>query len=105
VPVLARLVTLPGHHVRRGERHRGAVADVVVGAAQRRADQDWLRRRYLAEHASLQELAGEIGCSIRAVRHALSEAQVPLRPQGQWTGRRSSPRAPADTKPQDGLDP
>jgi AraC-like DNA-binding protein len=57
------------------------------------ADQDWLRRRYLAEHASLQELAGEIGCSIRAVRKALAEAQVPMRPQGQWKGRRSSTRA------------
>jgi AraC-like DNA-binding protein len=56
------------------------------------ADQDWLRRRYLTEHASLQELAGEIGCSIRAVRNALAEAQVPMRPQGEWKGRRSSRR-------------
>jgi hypothetical protein len=52
------------------------------------ADQDWLRRRYLAEHASLPELAGEIGCSMRAVRNALAEARVPMRPQGRWKGRR-----------------
>jgi hypothetical protein len=51
------------------------------------ADQDWLRRRYLGEHASLPELAGEIGCSIRAVRNALADAQVPMRPQGQWKGQ------------------
>jgi AraC-like DNA-binding protein len=61
------------------------------------ADRDWLRRRYLGEHASLHELAGEIGCSIRAVRNALAEAQVSMRPQGQWKGRPSSRRAPADT--------
>jgi AraC-like DNA-binding protein len=63
------------------------------------ADQEWLRRRYLAEHASLPELAREIGCSIRAVRTALTEAQVPMRPQGQWKGRRLSTGASADTTP------
>src|SRR3954447_4533536 len=56
-------------------------------------DKDWLRRRYLGEQASLPELAGEIGYSIRAVRNALAEAQVPMRPQGQWKGRRAIDRA------------
>jgi hypothetical protein len=61
------------------------------------ADQDWRCAGYVGEHASLQEFVGEIGCSNRAVRHALTEAQVPMRPQGQWKCRRSSTRAPADT--------
>jgi hypothetical protein len=46
----------------------------------------------------LQELAGEIGCSIRAVRKARAEAQVSLRPQGQWKAGPSPTRAPVDTK-------
>jgi DNA-directed RNA polymerase specialized sigma24 family protein len=53
-------------------------------------DHDWLRRRYLDEGASLRELAVEIGCSIRAVRKALAEAQVTLRPQGRWVKRSSN---------------
>jgi len=62
-------------------------------ADRRGADKDWLRRRYLGEQASRPELAGEIGCSIRAVRNALAEARVPMRPQGQWKGRRAIDRA------------
>jgi hypothetical protein len=34
---------------------------------------------------------------IRAVHNALVPAQVPMHPQGQWKGRRSSTRAPADS--------
>jgi hypothetical protein len=51
---------------------------------------DWLRRRYLDEGASLRELAVQIGCSMRAVRKALAEAQVTPRPQGRWVKRSSN---------------
>jgi hypothetical protein len=54
------------------------------------ADHDWPRRRYLDEGASQRELAVEIGCSIRAVRTALAEAQVTPRPQGRWVKRSST---------------
>ena len=57
-------------------------------------DHDWLRHRYLEEGASLQELAVEIGCSIRAVRRALAEARVRPRPQGRRV-KRSSTTEPA----------
>jgi len=48
-------------------------------------DHAWLRRRYLDGGRSQRELAGEIGCSIRAVRRAFTKAQIPSRPQGQHT--------------------
>jgi hypothetical protein len=53
-------------------------------------DHDWLRRRYLDEEASQRELAVQIGCSIRAVRKALADAQVTPRPQGRRVKRSST---------------
>ena len=43
------------------------------------------------EGASLRELAVEIGCSIRAIRKALAEAQVTPRPLGRWVNRLYGP--------------
>jgi AraC-like DNA-binding protein len=44
----------------------------------RLGDHSWLRRRYLDEAASLNDLAGEIGCSMTAVRTALTVADALL---------------------------
>jgi hypothetical protein len=71
-------VGIPGPRPTRGRPRRFAEL----------GDHEWLRRRYLDEEASQQELAVEIGCSIPAVRKALAEAQVTVTPRAQ--GRRSS---------------
>jgi AraC-like DNA-binding protein len=48
-------------------------------------DSPWLRHRYRDQGRSQQELAAEIGCSIRAVRKALAKAQIPSRRPGRHT--------------------
>jgi transposase-like protein len=45
-------------------------------------DAEWLRRRYVEDGASLDDLAAEIGCQKSALRGALAAAGVRPRPRG-----------------------
>ncbi len=45
-------------------------------------DNDWLRRRYVQEHATIPELAGEIGCSNQSVSRFLERAGIAARRRG-----------------------
>jgi hypothetical protein len=43
---------------------------------------DWLRRRYLVEMATIPEIATELGCSNQSVSRFLKRAAIPTRPRG-----------------------
>jgi DNA-binding transcriptional ArsR family regulator len=45
-------------------------------------DAEWLRRRYLDDEASLDDIAAELGCQKSTLRQALAAAAVPTRPPG-----------------------
>src|SRR4051812_24125233 len=45
-------------------------------------DVEWLRRRYVEDGASLDDMAGEIGCQKSTLRQALAAAGVLTRPRG-----------------------
>ncbi|WP_394278380.1 LysR family transcriptional regulator [Microbacterium sp.] len=45
-------------------------------------DNDWLRQRYVAEQATIPELAVEIGCSNQSVSRFLERAGIPARRRG-----------------------
>lgn len=45
-------------------------------------DNDWLRQRYVQEHATIPELAVEIGCSSQSVSRFLERAGIPARRRG-----------------------
>jgi hypothetical protein len=52
-------------------------------------DAEWLRRRYVEDAASLDDMAVEIGCQKSTLRRALARAGVPTRPQGRRRTLRS----------------
>jgi hypothetical protein len=48
----------------------------------RLADGEWLRRRYVEEGASLDDMAAELGCQKSTLRDAMAAAGVSTRPRG-----------------------
>ena len=53
-------------------------------------DEEWLRRKYLREFKSPQEIADGLGCSVSSVRKALSDMGIPTIPRSLHSAFRSN---------------
>jgi hypothetical protein len=64
-----------------------------TGLAMRLDDPQWLRRRYVDEGASMAQMARECSTYAEAVRAALVEAGIDIRPVGRWRHSQLDDRA------------
>ena len=76
-PVAARLALVRFGYLMPKGRQRSTMRDRTAADLDARlSDADWLRRRYLAEGATVRAIADELGCSEVDVRNALVAADV-----------------------------